>query len=88
MKRSNKMTNDCARFVALRILEQAIEDATCKKTFIRAYNQNLKNVHKNDALHFFRGAWFPIVAELAGFDSDAIDQHVKKANHKKVRKTL
>lgn len=82
------MTDDCARFVALRILEQAIEDATCKKEFVRSYNNNLKNVYKNDARNFFRGAWFPIVAELAGFNADAIVEHVKRANHKQVRKTL
>lgn len=82
------MSDDCARFVALRILEQAIDDATCKTLFRRSYTRNLAEVCRRDALHFFNGAWFPIVSELAGFEPSAIVKHIKTARHKRARKTL
>lgn len=82
------MTDDCARFVAQRILEQAIEDATNRKVFVRSYNNNLAEVHKHDASHFFKTPWFVMVSELAGFEPQIILDYVKKCNHRKVRKTL
>ena len=82
------MTNDCARFVAQRILEQAIDDATNKRIFIRPYNNNLAEVHKHDTYHFFKSPWFVMVCELAGFEPEVILDYVGKCTHKKVRKTL
>jgi hypothetical protein len=82
------MTDDAARFVALRILEQAVEDATSNKIFLRANRMANQAVDKADALHFFKTAWFGIVAELAGFNQDAVTEYVQRENHKQKRKTL
>jgi hypothetical protein len=82
------MNHDSAKYIALRILEQAIEDATCEKIFEREYNNRLKILNQKDALKFFGTEWFTIVSELAGFDSYAVASHIRKSNHKQTRKTI